>query len=1277
MIMKNLFGKENAICISFMFFFFVVSFATFACRHERTQERQNTMVEITISHDMNVENVMPTSFKIEKDSMLGRSDILSKLKIKFKDGFECGNIYKNSENGYVITDVPKFKFEKDTKIFIKAQAKSTTPILTSLSIDGRQMTIADTIYAGKTQKNKVPVDAVCSPNDAKIDFMELDAEKNWVLQKGENTLTIKVKKESLEKTYTVKITQDENASSGISLIELSIGRYKREGEKIKEKMGFAVPFSSSELSFPVVAKANVEGARITYEPELQDNKIVFENSNPPKDDNFTKNFTITVEKNGEVATYEVRVCKITQALIYAGTNNGIDSISEADQNRILSGEKDLNFTVYEPLQLQFATNVAKYKSFKINDVEVEKNVRPENFISSVLKVVTLNKGEKKDINIKVDACSVIWDNSSQEGYVEDTNFTFEEEFSFSVTRSTEAADVPVYSLYVTGKDILYQNPQMLAKISGNNRDEVETGEPCTIKVVSYQEIETAKIDGRDANVEKKQANGTYFWEVLQTNITGFTSTPKDVDIELTPKDKENYKVTTLHLKLKYKEPPKIALQYYEINGITMYSLPESFKQGLANNTKPTLKVEGSAINLKIAAGEKLEKAKVNDQEIPMSDMKEVTTYGGAKMWSFNHSVLLSGNTQKEIKVELIPENKGLYSTNILIFTAIGTTEKEKMMPTFVEIAGYTNITETFMKKLTNIASPPDFSMKGDKANLVIQLKGYEGEFLCDKVTINGEEVEKELASQDQYFYPVFQLKKNIEGIDTTGKDVTIVFKGKTGVADDITWKFKLKSGGKAPNLPRSDIERFIINNYGDKQGFNAFYLFQDEFSKGLTDDDVEPIFEFYGNKAKIRLETFNQANRIKNMAFTLDGGNAEIIELKNDNGIMVAECEFTMNDRNEHSVEVLVNPTNEVLANYSPLKYTFKLKSLDDKPSPNYIFALDSQVRANGYRENLKKEIVSLVVQLDGKEDVMEKVEIGEKDGVLQNCEITKHENELASYYSAGTDVLLENTEKLYIIKVTPKDKVKYATVECKFYLKGTKMDDNNAEFMLNDKHKPQVASLLTWKNSTLKSRYYNDYGVTKIKLIAKTKSPHSTVKYQFIDALTNVAIGGTTYDLTSDNKGNHTSQEISLYEDKCTKVKVWVVSKNGTTDDVNGVWYREFNEVPTFWSAETVPTGEDFSRNKVNDKIEVNKTDIKGGKIHLAIIVWNENEGHSVLSDGLGAECVPFKKITQLPNKKQEMWQGSVDVSSLNSGESKDIYVKINKKGILCINHKITIKIK
>lgn len=1274
MTIKNLFRKKSATRISLIAFLFATLFASFACKQHT--EQQKKMLDITIKKDLNVESVMPDSFKIEKNSILGRSDILSKLKIKFKDGFECGKIYKNNESGYVITDAPKFKFSENTTLFIQSQAKSATPILTSLSIDGRQIAISDTIDAGKTQKYKVPVDVTCSPNDATIEFTTLDAEKNWILQKGENTLTIKVKKETLEKTYTVKIVQDENASSSISLTELSIGRCKKEGIKIKEKMGFAVPFSSSELSFSVVAKANVEGATITYEPELDDGKLVFANNNPPTDDNFIKNFTITVEKNGEIASYEVKVCKVTQALIYAGANNGIDSISEADQNRILTGEKGLSFTVYEPLQLQFATNVAKYKSFKINDVEVDKNVQPDNFISSVLQVVTLSKGEKKDINIKIDAVAIKWDNSSPDGYVEDENFTFEEEFNFSVTRSHEAADVPVYSLYVTGKDILYQNPQMLAKISGNNRGEVETGEPCTIKVVSYQEIEAAKIDGHDANVTKKQTNGVDFWEVMQTNITGFASTPKDVDIELTPKDKENYKVTTLHLKLKYKEPPKITLQYYEINGTTMYSLPESFKQGLVNGTKPTLKVEGNAVNLKIATGERLEKAKVNDQEVPATEMKEVTTYGGAKMWSFNHSVTLNGATAKEIKIELIPENKGLYSTNTLVFKALGTTEKEKINPTFVEIAGHTNITSTFIKKLTETI-PPDFFVKGNKAKLVIGLKGYEGEFLCDKVMINGAEVEKEMISQDQYFYPTFQVKKDIEGIDATGKDVTIVFKGKNGVADDITWKLKLKSGGDAPRLPRSDIERFMINNYGDKQGFNAFYLFQDGFSEGLIDDDVTPLFEFYGNKAKVRLETFNTANRIKNVSFKIDGGSVETVELKNDNGVMTAEREFTLNDRNEHSVEVLVNPTDEALANYSPLKYTFKLKSLDDKPSPNYIFAVDSQVRASGYKETLKKEIVNLVVQLDGKDDVMEKVEIGEKDGVLQSCKITKHQNELASYYSAGMDILLAQTEKVYIIKVTPKDKAKYATVECKFYLTGTKIDDDNAEFMLNDKHKPQVSTFLTWKDEILKSRYYNDYGVAKIKLIAKTKSPRAKVKYQFIDAVTNVAIDGTTYDLTSDNKGNHVSQEISLYEDKCTKVKVWVVSKNGTTDDVSGVWYREFNEVPTFWSAEAAPTGEELAKNKVYDKIEVNKADVKAGKIHLAIIVWNENEGHSVLSDGLGTGCVPFKKIAQLPNKKQEMWQGSVDVSSMNAGESKDVYIKIDKKGILCINHKITIKIK
>lgn len=1270
--MKNLF-KVGRVFLTF--FSFAIVFATFACRQTPEQPAKK-MVNITIQTDSNVESVKPKSFKLEKNTMLGRSDILAKLQLTFKAGFECGKIHLQNEAGYVILERPKYKFDEDMTLFIASQVKSATPILTSLVIDGRQITIADSINAGTTAKEKVSVDVTCSPNDATIEFTALDSQKNWVLQKGENSLIIKVKKGSLEKTYSVKIVRDENAQSGISLIELSIGRYKKEGNQIKEKMGFAVPFDSNKLEFPVVAKANVEGADITYEPPLQDGKIVFANNNPPTDDNFIKNITITVKKNGEISTYEVRVAKITQALIYAGTHDGIDSITESDQNRILAGEKNLNFTVYEPVQLQFASNISKYKSCKINGQEMNTNVYPENFISSVVHAVTLNKGEAKDIHIEIEAVAIKYDFNSPEGYVEEPEFTFEEDFSFKVTRSTEAAEIPVQNLYVTGKDILYQNPQMLAKISGNNRGDVETGEPATIKVISYKEIESAKINGSVANVEMKQANGVNFWEVVQTNITGFTSTPKDVDIELTPKDKENYKVTVLHLRLNYKTPPKIELRYYEINNTIMYSLPESFKQGLFDGSKPTLNVEGSAVNLKFAAGAKLEKVKVNDQDVPMENMKEVTIYGGAKIWSFNHSVLLTGTNPTEIKIELIPFEKGLYSTNTVIFKVVGTTESEKINPKFVEISGHTNIPASFIKKLTE-AQTPDFLVKDTKAKLVIQMKGYEGEFLCDKVTINGENVEKKMIGQDQFYYPTFQMEKEIEGLDATGKDITIVFKGKTGISQDLTWKFCLKTGGEAPRLPRGEVERFLINNYGDKQGSSAYYLFPNEFSEGLIDDDVKPLFEFYGSKANIGIETFNQANRIKNVSFAIDSGAKTTVGLKDKNGIMVAEHEFILNDRNEHEVEVVVYPTNEVSANYSPLKYTFKIKSISDKLSPDYVFAIDTKVISNGHKESFKKEIVSLLVQHDGKDEVMEKVEIGEENGTLEDCKIIRYENQTFTYYAASKDVILDKTEKVYVIKVTPKDKVKYATIACKLHLKGIKIDDGNAEFSLNDKHKPQVASLLTWKNEALKSRYYNDYGVEKIKLVAKTKSPRSSVKYQFVDAVTNAPIDGTTHDMTSDNKGNHTSEEITLYTDKCTKVKAWVVSKNNTTDDVNGVWYREFNEVPTFWGAGTELTQEDLTNNKVYDKIEVNKTDVKAGKIHLALIVWNENEGHAVLSDGLGEGCTPFKKIGKLPNNKQEIWSGAVDVSQMNIGDSKDIYIKITKKDILCINHKISIKIK
>jgi len=1247
---------------------------TFACKHNQDNKKpepaNKEMVKITIQKGEHVASVKTEEFQLEKGAMLGRSEILQKVAPTFESGFEFDKFCVNNQKGSVILDNPKYKFSKDRTLFIVARAKSTELCLNSLSIDTRQMTLTDSINAGSTPKEKVPVDVTFSPSDAQIEFApRLDSENNWVLQNGENTLTIKVKKESQEKTYTVKLIRDENASGGPALLELSIGKQKREGSKIQEKMGFAVPQDQTRLSFLVVAKANDAQAEIIYDPPLENGNIVFQEKEPEK------NFTVTVDRNGEAVAYQVKVLKMTNAGFYAGSKNGVIDISEDDQNKVAAGEKGLSFTIHEPLVIELSALAAKYKSCKINGKEVETNKYSEYVVSGVQEIMALQKGEEKDINIKIEA---VGGTQKEDGtFEEDPSYTFEEEFSFHVKRSNETADIPIYNFLVGKKEFLYGHPEFFPEMFGDRRAEIESGEPAKIKVTSFLEIESATIGGNVATVTKTKYNKTEvdFWEVEGT-VTGFESNPKDVDFILIPKDKENYGTTTLQLKMKYKEPPKVELAYYEINNTTMYSVPAAFKEGLAKGTEPTIKVKGNAINIKMATSAKVEKVKVNDQDLAQNVLKEVTVQGIGKVYSFNHSIVLSGKTK--IKIELFPHEKGEYSKNELVFYAEGSSAKEEMKPYFLSIGKHTNFSKSFKEKIAKAGTDASFAVKEDKAELVINLKGYDAEFLCKEVTINNNKVEKEVIGIDHYYYPVYQVKKEITGLTTEGKDITIVFKGQDNIAEDVTWKFKLKSGGTNPSLPMSEVDKFIINGYGNKAGFGVDYLFSSDFLSTLTDEE-KPLFEFHGRTANVSVDTFG--DKIKNVSFKIDSETPEFIEMKKEKAedlIKVAKHSFILNDENEHEVEVVVYPTDEVATEYSELKYTFKLKSLGAKPAPNYVFGIDGDPKAkeNGYRATLPQEIVTILVQQDQKCD-MEKVEIGVEGSPLENYKIEEIRTKSSTSYQASATFILEETEKTYVIKVTPIDKQKYDTVLYKFHLTGKKQSQDNAEFLTDQFGHPRVKTPWTCKDPSLKTDFYNDYGVEKIKIIAQTKSPRAKVKYQFVNAVTNQPIPGTEGSLTSDGKGKHISDEITLYADKSTKVKAWVISENNTTDDTTGVWYRSFNEVPVFWSPKAQPTGDEIAANKAYDKIEVRKTDVEAGIINLAIIVWNENEGHAVLSDGLGAGHTPFVKVGQLPNKKQEMWHGIVNVSSMQVGQTKDIFIKINKDNVECINHKITIVMK
>ena len=847
------------------------------------------------------------------------------------------------------------------------------------------------------------------------------------------------------------------------------------------------------------------------------------------------------------------------------------------------------------------------------------------------------------------------------------------EYTIKMKRGSEKVKLPINELYISEQNVLENNQEIVEKLLGDERPEFEAADPTDIELLTTVGVSSATIAGEAASVTQKASpQGTPCWEVKKTGVTGFKASPKDIDIVLNPIDGENYEQTTVKFKLKYKELTDIQVTNYEINGKKEIELPQTFNDALMAGKEPTLKVKGMATHIKIVVDTKLEKARVNDEEISQDRIVEADTYYG-KRYGFRTSIKLDGTNKKAITIELIPEDKSAVSKKKLRFFVQGNGAKEKIEPLFEHISGNKSLPQSFRDGLTDPANPPTYEVKGTKAEISILLDGYTGDFLFEKAQING--LDAQFVRDEFAGFVEYKLTKEIEGIEeTTPKDFSILFKGKEGIADDVEWKFKIKGGGKLPNIPQNKIVLFTINGYGDRGK-----PFEEDFKNYLTDSTKKPLFELYGKKVIIKVGCY-ESGLLKDVDFKV-GDNAKVAKtLVKDGAKWIAEYETELaNVGTEYEVEVSCNPHTEKENDFSPLVYSFKLKSLDEKLSPDYSFGIDREVRPSGYKATLNAEYATLSVQIPT-EDLMQKVEIGVEND-LKECNIATFKTSGGTIvYQATSQVPLNtSSEKTYVIKVTPKDASQYAIVECKYHLKGTSISNTNAEFVQTEENKPDVKVNIEWNEGLEDTMYVDGYGAKKVTLTARTVSPRATVKYQFINPVSNTAIPDTEKTMANNN-GIHKAEGIELYQDKPTKIKVYVVAEDAhTQDEVYGIWQYTYNKVSLLWNSDASPQLSDFLT-FAYDKIEVERNKIKDGKVHLCAITLNKGFGYAMDDTDLPEEQSPFEGKEAL-GYYHYIYTSTVDVSKLLNGEVNEIKAHIKVKHItkkkLCMDYIVTVTLK
>lgn len=275
---------------------------------------------------------------------------------------------------------------------------------------------------------------------------------------------------------------------------------------------------------------------------------------------------------------------------------------------------------------------------------------------------------------------------------------------------------------------------------------------------------------------------------------------------------------------------------------------------------------------------------------------------------------------------------------------------------------------------------------------------------------------------------------------------------------------------------------------------------------------------------------------------------------------------------------------------------------------------------------------------------------------------------------------------KEFKVEITPKDTENYEPVVWTFKLKAKGMK-NNAEFQgkeINGSFEPSIMKGLKWYNSPAEHQYIDDYGAVSVKFTAHTVSKNASVFYQIVGRDKKPLQGQSAKMLTNnlDSAHSHTSEEISLFNDKPTYIKLWVVAADGTTTDENKGAYvfpgnpaglmlgYEFNDDPN----EIRKTSSGYK--EAYDVAEIERSKVTDNKVWLAFNIW---DSFTVAETGLPPHQKKFVKLSKTDDK--DAWLGwyitEVDVTSLTDNtKTLEVLLPILDKGAPCFTYKVTVKL-
>lgn len=361
-----------------------------------------------------------------------------------------------------------------------------------------------------------------------------------------------------------------------------------------------------------------------------------------------------------------------------------------------------------------------------------------------------------------------------------------------------------------------------------------------------------------------------------------------------------------------------------------------------------------------------------------------------------------------------------------------------------------------------------------------------------------------------------------------------------------------------------------------------------------------------------------------------------------------------------------------------------QLRLAIDEKKPEPMTATTLQELANGGKPHFYS-VKDPEIEVSSTVDVIKEVILEEEGKTPQKLEPQIQTTSTGKIYFTRfyvDNIPVENAGTPREIKVTikPKEPTKYSEVVWIFCLKQFDQTDS-AEFQgkvsKGGRFIPSIIYGIGWYNSK-NHELIDDYGAKSIVFTAQTIAKEASVYYQIVD------LNGKPYNnseeklMTNNGNTSHKSEKITLFEDKPTRFKLWVVSRTGKKrNDDRGICYYIANPIYVRWGYTFTDDPSEFKKDAYSeayDVIKINKHQVKDGKIYVSFGIWDV---YKVGAEGLSSEQKPFTKMKLYEDNVYIQWYThEVNISQLidDNRESIEIKLPVLEGEDLCFTYKVSL---